>query len=164
MRRAQATNRELGLASLFLLVLALYLYLTNPSLSLPNEILFKEKCILDENLSCYSLFLGRGSKLNLIVAQNTGKIINITSVVCTSMNNATPVMQPLSAPVLITPGERAYVSGGNSGNEVICTGKDGKSIPQERVGDVYEGRLYITYKDKNRVTSFVNGTLITKYS
>jgi len=165
MRRAQATSREMGLAVLIMVVLMIYLYFSTPHISGP-EVPFKESCALGGNLSCYSLFLKRGSsKLELAIMQNTGKLINITSVVCTKKSGIPAVMPLLNNTILITSGERAYVAGSNSGNEVFCTERDGRSIPTAAFGEYYEGNVYITYTEsKTGETNFVNGTIITKYS
>jgi len=161
MRKAQATNREIGLASLMLLLLVLYLYINRGSaLSMP----FKEKYTLPENFSCTSLALRSNGKLDFVLAQNTGALINVTSFVCTKNSDIPSFMPSLNNSVLITSGEKAYLSGGNSGNEVFCTGRDGISVPNASSGDVYEGNLYLTYKLKNGETRFANGTILVKYS
>jgi len=163
MKRAQATNREIGLASLILLVLAVYIYFNAPQLPNPNP--FKESCVFAGNLSCHSLFLRRGSgNLELALAQNTGATINVTSLVCTKKKEI-PLMKPLNNTVIITSGEQAYIAGGNSGNNVICTGADGNTTPTASLGDIYEGNLYITYVEvKTGEYKFANGTLLTKYA
>jgi hypothetical protein len=165
MRKAQATSREIGLASLLMIALALYLYFSIPRPPIP-EPTFKEKCEFQGNFSCYSIFLKRGSsRLEIAITQNSGKLINVTSLVCTANSQPPAVMPLLNNTVLITAGERAYVGGGNSGNEVVCTREDGKSIPSAAVGDVYNGSIYLTYIEvKTGTVRFVNGTLVTKYS
>lgn len=160
MRKGQATMREVGLAALIMVVLILYLYLTSPKV---EPTVFKESCSLKGNLTCRSLFLRRGSsKLELAVEQNTGRAINITSLVCTKTSQP-PVMPLLNATIPIPSGGWAYVAGGNSGNDVVCTESDGR-VPQANLGDIYEGYLYIAYVDKTGQISFVNGTVVTKYS
>ncbi|MEM3555769.1 MAG: hypothetical protein QXF56_03575 [Candidatus Micrarchaeia archaeon] len=161
MRKAQATMREIGLAALIMIILILYLYFTSPQLPEPTQ--FKEKCSLSGNFTCRYVFLRRGSsRLELILEQNTGSVINITSFVCTKRTQI-PLMPALNNSIVITSGERAYVAGGNSGNEIVCTERDG-SIPEGKLGDVYEGYIYMTYIDRNKNVVFVNGSIITKYS
>ncbi|NYZ79159.1 hypothetical protein H0N99_03340 [Candidatus Micrarchaeota archaeon] len=167
MRKAQTSNREIGLASLIMIVIILYLYFTAPQESvIPSGQAFHEKCELQGNLSCYSVLLRRGSsKLDISITQNTGKLINITSLVCTNKSEASVVMPLLNNTVLVTSGERAYVSGGNSGNNVLCTKEDGKSLPNASLGDVYYGNIYLAYIEvKTGAIGFLNGTLATRYS
>jgi len=162
LKKGQATMREIGLAALIMIVLILYLYFTAPQLPEPAQ--FKEKCFLKENFTCRYVFLRRGSsRLELILEQNTGSTVNITSLVCTKRSQ-TPIMTPLNNSILITSGERAYISGGNSGNEVVCTESDGKTAPEGKLGEVYEGYLYMTYLDRLGNVVFVNGSIATKYS
>lgn len=165
MIRGQASNQEIGVASAIMIVLVLYLYLSTPHAPItigqtPNE------CEFRGNLSCHQqpILRRNGSKLEIVIEQNTGMLINITSLVCTSKSGV-PVMPLLNHTVLLTTGERAYVSGGNSGNTVICTGQDGRSIPNESAGDVYDGNMYLAYTEfKTSAVRLVNGTLVVKYS
>jgi len=161
MRKAQATAREIGLASLILLLLVVYLYING--LNISGEPSFTSKCALPANLSCNSLALKTSGKLDLVLKQDTGGLINVTSFVCTKYPTF-PTLPSLNDSVLITSGEKAYVSGGNSGNEVLCSGPDGVSIPNASDGDIYEGNLYVMYKLKNGETRSVNGTILVKYS
>jgi len=161
MKKAQATVRELGLASVLLLLLVAYLYISKPNTS--PEPSFKAKCVLPENISCTSLILKTNGKLDFVLAQDTRGLINITSLVCTKYPTF-PTLPALNNSVLITSGEKAYVSGGNSGNEVNCSGRDGVSIPSASAGDIYDGNLYIMYKLKNGDSKFINGTILVKYS
>jgi hypothetical protein len=165
LRKAQATTREIGLASLMMILLMLYLYLNIPPAQGPKT-QFEERCVLGGNLSCSSVLLRRGSsKVELAITQNTGGLIDITSLVCTKKKEIPAVMPALNNPILITPGERAYISGVNSGNDVECTGWDGKSIPTASLGEIYEGSIYITYIEVEAgEPRFVNGSLHTKYS
>lgn len=163
--KAQATSREIGLASAVIIVLMLYLYLSTPRVSIVDlGPTFNERCELQGNFSCYSVFLKKGGQLEISIAQNTGKLINITSFICTN-NSTVPAMPLLNNTVLIPSGKGNNVSGGNSGNTVICTGADGRSIPNASVGDRYYGIIYFTYTEvKTQEVGFVNGTLLTKYS
>jgi len=163
--KAQATMREIGLAALIMVALLVYLYFSMPNIPNPNPPV-KEECRFDSELACSSsVFLRRGSsKLELAISQNTGKPINITSVVCTKKRGI-PIMVPLNNSILIASGSKEYVSGSTTGNEVICTDADGKSIPDASLGNVYEGRLYITYIEvKTWNMKLVNGTITAKYS
>jgi len=162
MRKAQATNREIGLASLLLILLALYLYING--VNSPIKSSFKEKCALPANLSCSSLILRSNGKLDFALAQNTGVLINVTSFVCTKNSDIPSFMPSLNNSVLITSGEKAYLSGGNSGNEVFCTGRNGISVPNASSGDVYDANLYLTYNLKNGEPRFAKGTILVKYS
>jgi hypothetical protein len=168
MKKAQATNREIGLAALILVVVALYLYLTTPHMPVTSTgQTFHEECELQGNLSCDNVLLRReSSMLEISIAQNTGKPISISSLVCTSKSGSPALMMPpLNNTVLINSGGRAYVSGGNSGNAVFCTGEDGESIPNASLGSEYYGNIYIAYIEVGTGTvGFVNGTLATKYS
>lgn len=163
MRKAQssATVRELGLASVILLLLAAYLYING--LNTSPEPSFKAKCVLPANFSCTSLILKTNGKLDFVLIQDTGGLINVTSFVCTKYPTF-PTLPALNNSVLITPGERAYVSGGNSGNELLCSGRDGVSVPNASAGDIYNGNIYIMYTLKNGETRSINGTILVKYS
>jgi hypothetical protein len=167
MIRGQATNREIGVASAIMIVLILYLYFSMPHTQGNPLQPFNWTCSFRDNLSCYQapvLMTGSG-KLEISLVQNTGRLINITSFVCTSRNGIPGVMPRLNNSVLITDGERAYISGGNSGNVVICTGQDGKSSPSASPGDAYYGNIYMTYTEvENGTTRFVNGTIVVAYS
>ncbi|MCX6775845.1 MAG: hypothetical protein NT130_03300 [Candidatus Micrarchaeota archaeon] len=161
MRKAQATVRELGLASVMLLLLAAYLYINGLNTS-PGPS-FNEKCLLPANFSCTSLILKTNGKLDFVLAQNTGGLINVTSFVCTKYPTF-PTLPALNNSILITSSEKAYVSGGNSGNEVPCSGLDGVSIPNASAGDIYDANLYIMYKLKNGEPRYITGTILVKYS
>jgi len=161
MRKAQATVRELGLASVLLLLLAAYLYINR--LNISPEPSFKAKCVLPENFSCSSLILKTNGKLDFVLAQDTGGLINVTSFVCTKYQTFPP-LPALNNSILITSSEKAYVSGGNSGNEVLCTERNGVSVPNASIGDIYDGNLYITFKFKNGEIKRINGTILVKYS
>ncbi len=166
MKRGQATNREIGLASALIILLVVYLYLNTPYTPVPTVQTFYGVCEFHGNFSCYQpLALRRDGILDISLVQNTGKLINITSFVCTSRIGNPSVMPLLSNPVLITNGERNYIAGGNSGNIVICTGQDGWSVPNASVGDIYYGNMYVTYTEvKTGAVKFVNGTLVIRYS
>lgn len=163
--KGQASNREIGVASAIMIVLLLYLYLTAPHTP-PNIEQTSNKCELRGNFSCYQQpVLNRNGSLEILLEQDTGELINITSFVCTSKSGLPAVMPFLDKTVLLTPQERAYISGGNSGNSVVCTGQDGRSIPNASVGDVYYGNVYIGYSEvKTGAFKVVNGTLVVKYS
>jgi hypothetical protein len=167
MIRGQATTREIGVASAIMIVLLVYLYLSTPQVPLgPPDLTFKERCLLQENFSCNSVFLRRGSsRLEILITQNTGKLINVTSLACTNGSTIPSVMPFLNNTVLITNGGRGYISGGNSGNVVVCTGGDGRSIPNASLGDAYYGNLYISYREvETGAVKLVDGTLVTRYS
>ncbi|NYZ76470.1 hypothetical protein H0N98_04425 [Candidatus Micrarchaeota archaeon] len=167
MIRGQASNREIGLASAIMIVLVLYLYFSMPHTPVNPLQIFNWTCSFRGNLSCHQapvLRLG-DSRLEISLTQNTGSLINITSFVCTSRNEIPGVMPRLNNSVLIPNGEQAYVSGGNSGNTIICTGQDGRSIPSASSGDVYSGNIYIMYTEvKTGTVKFVNGTIVMAYS
>jgi len=101
--------------------------------------------------SCLNYGIDNEDNLQLEIEQVTGLTLNITRLVCTRKTpeivNGQLIIDKIKNPIIISSGNHAYVSGGNSGNNVKCTDEYGNIISNLTSEKYQSFNLYMKYSE-----------------
>jgi len=115
-------------------------------------------CAMNETVfMCNDYFVGGAGQLNL--SMRAVSQVTVTGLLCTKQDLANPEPQMLQNPAIFAPSEIHWVSGGNSGNAIFCTGSNGERISIGTT-DWYEGNIYIAYRQVNGETRVAKGHIV----
>jgi hypothetical protein len=114
------------------------------------------QCTFPPGFTCISYTLNQSGELYLKLGQGTGHEIKINSVFCNASGGYYEVPNvnvPLKNSVTLSSGSSADLSGGSSGNTVMCSGIS---------GGYFSGRMYLNYTEVDTgLNRIAVGTLST---
>jgi len=161
---------------IIMIVLAVLFYLgvLNPSTVTPNQ------CTFPPGFTCVTNKLQPNGNLYLVVGQGTGKTIRIMGINCTQNTSMEFQTQgrvfwgndtystDYDPNISISSGNQMVVANPDSPfgwiNKTRCTDANGAVMPDQPIGGVYNGRIYINYTESDTgVKRIVVGSYTAKY-
>ena len=156
MRNTGQSAAEFISSNAALLVLIILLVAALFYLGVANAGITVRSCHFIGYFSCISYSVSELDGLLLEVGQTTGSSITVTSVSCSAA--APHHFQPLASPVRIDHGAAGTVSGGDSGNYILC---NGGARPTR--GSLYRGTVCLAYTEAmTNVNKTACGEIITR--